>query len=115
VRTNFDEIVNDPTKDVLLALDAPWCDVCKTVIEKLEEVAVKVLSLINLFCCNYKELKGVELDLHSQGVIYWRKGDILLVSSNFLRPSATENTVPLTFNSCSYVFPTDSDCPSFIH
>lgn len=43
MRTNFDQIVNDPTKDVLLALEAPWCEVCKNVAEKLEEVAEKVL------------------------------------------------------------------------
>lgn len=48
VRTNFEEIVNDPTKDVFLELHAPWCQVCKHVAEKLEEVAEKLKNETNI-------------------------------------------------------------------
>lgn len=42
VAKNFDEIVNDPTKDVLIEFYAPWCGHCKTLAPKLEELALKL-------------------------------------------------------------------------
>lgn len=42
VGRNFDEVVNDPTKDVLIEFYAPWCGHCKTLAPKYEELATKL-------------------------------------------------------------------------
>merc|ERR550532_3796809 len=39
VAKNFDEIVNDESKDVLIEFYAPWCGHCKTLAPKYEELA----------------------------------------------------------------------------
>lgn len=46
VAKNFDEIVNDPTKDVLIEFYAPWCGHCKSLAPKYDELATKVRSLL---------------------------------------------------------------------
>ncbi|CAF1051642.1 unnamed protein product [Adineta steineri] len=43
VAKNFDEIVNDNTKDVLIEFYAPWCGHCKSLAPKYDELA-KTLS-----------------------------------------------------------------------
>lgn len=42
VAENFDELVNDETKDVLVEFYAPWCGHCKTLAPKYEELAEKL-------------------------------------------------------------------------
>jgi protein disulfide isomerase family A protein 3 len=42
VGKNFDEIVNDPTKDVLIEFYAPWCGHCKTLEPKYVELGQKL-------------------------------------------------------------------------
>lgn len=42
VAKNFDEIVNDETKDVLIEFYAPWCGHCKTLAPKYDELAKKL-------------------------------------------------------------------------
>lgn len=42
VAKTFDEIVNDPTKDVLIEFYAPWCGHCKALAPKYDELAKKV-------------------------------------------------------------------------
>ena len=39
---NFDEIVNDEDKDVLIEFYAPWCGHCKSLAPKYEELGEKV-------------------------------------------------------------------------
>jgi len=42
VAKNFDDVVNDPTKDVLIEFYAPWCGHCKSLAPKYEELAEKL-------------------------------------------------------------------------
>jgi protein disulfide isomerase family A protein 3 len=42
VGKNFDAIVNDESKDVLIEFYAPWCGHCKTLAPKYDELATKV-------------------------------------------------------------------------
>lgn len=46
VGKNFDEIVNDDTKDVLIEFYAPWCGHCKALAPKYEELGEKVSRAI---------------------------------------------------------------------
>ena len=48
VGKNFDEIVNDEGKDVLIEFYAPWCGHCKNLAPVYEEVAEKVRTKIVL-------------------------------------------------------------------
>ena len=45
VAKNFDEIVNDDSKDVLIEFYAPWCGHCKQLEPKLAELGEKVMVL----------------------------------------------------------------------
>jgi protein disulfide-isomerase A3 len=42
VGKNFEQVVNDDTKDVLIEFYAPWCGHCKTLAPKYEELAQKL-------------------------------------------------------------------------
>ena len=42
VAKNFNEIVNDESKDVLIEFYAPWCGHCKSLAPKYDELAEKV-------------------------------------------------------------------------
>jgi len=45
---NFDEIVNDNTKDVLIEFYAPWCGHCKSLAPKYDELAKKLKKESNI-------------------------------------------------------------------
>ena len=42
VAESFEEIVNDPEKDVLIEFYAPWCGHCKSLEPKYKELAEQV-------------------------------------------------------------------------
>ena len=42
VGSNFNDVVNDATKDVLIFFHSSWCDECPGVKMKLQKVAKKV-------------------------------------------------------------------------
>jgi len=48
VAKNFDEIVNDNSKDVLIEFYAPWCGHCKTLAPKYDELAKKLSKEKNI-------------------------------------------------------------------
>lgn len=48
VAENFEEIVNDKSKDVLIEFYAPWCGHCKNLEPKYKELAEKVASDSNI-------------------------------------------------------------------
>ena len=47
---NFEEIVNDEKKDVLIEFYAPWCGHCKSLAPKYEELGEKVGGM-DPVCC----------------------------------------------------------------
>jgi len=48
VGKNFDDIVNDETKDVLIEFYAPWCGHCKSLAPKYDELAQKLKDEPNI-------------------------------------------------------------------
>lgn len=46
VAKNFDDIVNDPERDVLIEFYAPWCGHCKQLEPKYVELGEKVSTSI---------------------------------------------------------------------
>ena len=51
VAENFNELVNDETKDVLIEFYAPWCGHCKNLAPKYEELGEKVSMKCDIDLC----------------------------------------------------------------
>jgi len=63
VAKNFDEIVNDDTKDVLIEFYAPWCGHCKSLAPKYDELAKKLKKESNIVIA---KMDATENDVPSQ-------------------------------------------------
>ncbi len=55
VGKSFNDIVNDPTKDVLIEFYAPWCGHCKSLAPKYDELAEKVYYCFIALLCAFSE------------------------------------------------------------
>jgi len=63
VGKNFDEIVNDNSKDVLIEFYAPWCGHCKSLAPKYDELAKKLNKESNIVIA---KMDATENDVPSQ-------------------------------------------------
>ena len=61
VAENFDDLVNDETKDVLIEFYAPWCGHCKTLAPKYDELAEKVTPYGQFILLYLRKLEGIYL------------------------------------------------------
>jgi len=65
VGTNYDRIVNDPTKDVLVKYYAPWCGHCKTLAPVWDDLGSHVESIDDLVIAKFdataNEVAGVSI------------------------------------------------------
>ncbi|CAL8087040.1 unnamed protein product [Calicophoron daubneyi] len=53
VALTFDEMVNDPSKDVMIVFHAPWCGHCKAFLPKFQTVAEKLQNEPNILLATY--------------------------------------------------------------
>lgn len=60
---NFDSIVNDDSKDVLIEFYAPWCGHCKSLEPKYKELGEKV---IHLQTSNLESFSNSNIKVNSQ-------------------------------------------------
>lgn len=74
VGENFDEIVNDPTKDVLIEFYAPWCGHCKSLEPKYTELGEKLAGVKDVVIAKMDATSNdspSQYDVQGFPTIYW--------------------------------------------
>jgi protein disulfide-isomerase-like protein len=74
VGTTFEEIVMDPTKDVLVKFHAPWCGHCKKLAAPWEELAREMFEYKDLVIAKFdattNEAMGVKIKSYPTIMFY---------------------------------------------
>jgi protein disulfide isomerase len=74
VGTNYDRIVNDPTKDVLVKYYAPWCGHCKSLAPIWEDLGSHVDAINDLVIAKFdataNEVAGVSVKGYPTLIFY---------------------------------------------
>lgn len=63
----FDEIVKDPTRDVLLEVYAPWCGHCKSLAPHYEKLAARFETVDSVVIAKMDGTKNEHADINIQG------------------------------------------------
>lgn len=74
VGENFDDIVNDPTKDVLIEFYAPWCGHCKSLEPKYTELGEKLAGVKDVVIAKMDATANdspPQFDVQGFPTIYW--------------------------------------------
>jgi protein disulfide isomerase family A protein 3 len=107
VAKNFDEIVGDETKDVLIEFYAPWCGHCKSLAPKYDELAKKLKKEPNIVIAKMDATANdvpKEYEVHGFPTIYFapknskdspRKYEGGREVDDFIKYLAKESTEPL--------------------
>lgn len=110
VAENFDSIVNDDSKDVLIEFYAPWCGHCKSLEPKYKELGEKVRGqgqlmlhscrIVRLFCNGESPSKRAAAWVNSSPLVKQLASDPNVVIAKM---DATANDVPSPYEVSGWV------------